>query len=107
VQLDTTVSPVSVHADRVLIVRVIENLLGNAVRYTPVHGTISVGSAITNDKVTIFISDNGPGIAAQDMPHLFELFYRGETSRNAITGGSGLGLAIAQQIMRAHHGDLS
>ncbi len=105
--LDAIDHPATVQADRVLILRVIENLLGNAVRYTPTHGRISVDCCILEDKVTFSVTDDGLGIAAQDLPHLFKPFYRGEPSRNTATGGSGLGLAIAQRIMRAHHGDLS
>ncbi|MEP7285375.1 MAG: HAMP domain-containing sensor histidine kinase [Chloroflexota bacterium] len=100
-------NPASVRADRILILRVIGNLLDNAVRYTAVQGNISVGYEVMEDKVTFFIADDGAGIAQQDMSHLFEPFYRGEPSRNATTGGSGLGLAIAQRIMQAHHGNLT
>jgi signal transduction histidine kinase len=53
------------------------------------------------------VADDGPGIAAHDLPHLFTPLYRGETSRNSQTGGTGLGLAIARRILRAHGGELT
>jgi signal transduction histidine kinase len=56
--------------------------------------------------VEVSVRDNGEGIQAQDIPHIFERFYRGEKSRNRGTGGAGLGLAIAQGIVRAHDGDI-
>jgi signal transduction histidine kinase len=100
-------TPVIVRVDQQLLLRMMENLLSNSIRHTPAHGHITVSYSVLIDQVRLCVADNGPGIAPQDLPHVFEPLYRGEASRSASTGGSGLGLAIAQRIMRAHHGDLS
>lgn len=92
--------------DAHLLERVIENLLDNALRYTPVGGEIAVRWHVRADRAAFTVTDTGPGIAPRDLPHLFEPLYRGEASRNRETGGAGLGLAIAQRILRAHGGDL-
>jgi len=60
----------------------------------------------TGASVEVIVSDTGEGIRAEDIPHIFERFYRGEKSRNRGTGGAGLGLAIARGIIRAHGGDI-
>ena len=85
----------------------IENLLDNALRHTPAEGTITIRYETSADRVAFTVADTGPGIAARDLPHLFEPLYRGEASRNRETGGAGLGLAIARRILRAHGGDLT
>jgi signal transduction histidine kinase len=92
--------------DAHLLERAVENLLGNALRYTPAGGTIGVGWHQEGDRIVFTVADTGPGIAPQDLPHLFEPLYRGESSRNRQTGGAGLGLAIARRALRAHGGDL-
>jgi signal transduction histidine kinase len=90
-----------------LLQRAITNLLENAVRYTPAGGEISVAWEAEGGQWRLTIADTGPGIAPEDLPHLFAPFYRGEASRNRATGGAGLGLAIAQRIIRAHGGALT
>jgi signal transduction histidine kinase len=104
--LDLPVRPCRGTGDAHLLTRAIENLLDNALRYTPGGGTISVTCADGPDAVTFSIADTGPGIPVHDLPHLFTPLYRGESSRNRRTGGAGLGLAIARRIVRAHGGDL-
>jgi signal transduction histidine kinase len=93
--------------DRRLLQRAFTNVLENAVRYTPAGGAISVAWGIEGGQWRFTVADGGPGIASEDLPHLFAPFYRGEASRNRATGGVGLGLAIAQRILRAHGGVLS
>ncbi|EFH83609.1 sensor histidine kinase [Ktedonobacter racemifer] len=101
-------SPSSLLAvDRRLLVRAIENLLENAIRYTPQRGSIAINWLRKPERFEFTIADTGPGIAPQDLPHVFKPLHRGETSRNRQTGGTGLGLTIAQQIFQAHGGDLS
>ena len=90
-----------------LLQRAFTNVLENAVRYTPAGGRLSVTWGAEGGQWRLSVADSGPGIAPDDLPHLFAPFYRGEASRNRATGGAGLGLAIAQRIMRAHGGALT
>ena len=86
--------------------RVLNNLLGNALRHTPAGGEVIVSARRVGGHIQIDVSDTGEGINPEDLPHVFERFYRGEKSRNRDTGGSGLGLAIARGIVRAHSGEI-
>ena len=86
--------------------RVLANLLGNALRHTPAGGTVQVQATRTAEKVLVEIADTGEGMDAEDLPHVFERFYRAEKSRSRATGGSGLGLAIAKGIVEAHGGQI-
>ncbi|HEU0113376.1 MAG TPA: HAMP domain-containing sensor histidine kinase, partial [Thermomicrobiales bacterium] len=90
-----------------LLTRAVENLLDNAVRYTPPAGEIAVDCECAGDDVRFSVRDDGPGIPPADLPHIFTPLYRGESSRNRRTGGAGLGLAIARRLLRAHGGDLT
>jgi signal transduction histidine kinase len=99
-------TPCPLLGDRALLERAVLNLLDNAVRHTPPGGRVCV-RWIQDDRQLVFqVADAGPGIAADDLPHLFTPLYRGEPSRNRHTGGAGLGLTIARRILRAHGGDL-
>jgi signal transduction histidine kinase len=100
-------APCSAEGDPHLLTRAVENLLDNALRFTPAGGTVRVTCHTTPGRVTFSIADTGPGIPPHDLPHLFTPLYRGETSRNRRTGGAGLGLTIARRILLAHGGDLS
>ena len=84
--------------------QVLLNLLDNALRHTPAGGTVRVSLHADAASFFVTITDNGPGIASEDVPHLFGRFYRGDRSRTRATGGTGLGLAIARQIVEAHGG---
>ena len=90
--------------DSAKIGRVLANLLGNALRHTPRGGTIEVRGWSEGGSVHVSVADSGPGISAEDLPHIFERFYRGEKSRSRSSGGSGLGLAISRGIVEAHGG---
>ena len=96
------VDPVSMDAQKIS--RVLANLVGNALRHTPAGGLVSVRATPTPGGVQVQVSDTGEGISADDLPHVFEQFYRGEKSRSRATGGAGLGLAIAKAIVEAHGG---
>ena len=97
----------TIAGDAHLLERAVENLLDNALRHTPAGGAITVRLARGAGSGHFTVADTGPGIAARDLPHLFEPLYRGEASRNRETGGAGLGLTIARRILRAHGGDLA
>ena len=91
-------------ADGQQVARVLSNLVSNALRHTPAGGEVQVSATRADQWVTVEVSDSGEGIAAADLPHVFDRFYRGEKSRSRATGGSGLGLAIAHSIVEAHGG---
>jgi signal transduction histidine kinase len=83
------------------------NLLGNAINYTPTGGKVTLScDEPDNKRVQVVIQDTGAGIAADDLPHIFERFFRGEKSRNREAGGSGLGLAITNEIVARHYGTI-
>ena len=84
--------------------QVLANLLSNAVRFTPEEGEIRVEVAYGEEGAEVRVTDTGPGIPQEDLPHLFERFYRGDRARTRASGGSGLGLAIAKQWVEAHGG---
>jgi signal transduction histidine kinase len=103
-QVDSDVDPVFM--DTQAIGRVLNNLIGNALRHTPLEGRVSVWVRRTGPQVEVTVSDTGEGIRADEIPHIFERFYRIEKSRNRERGGAGLGLAIARGIVRAHGGEI-
>ncbi len=87
--------------------RVFRNLIENAIRFTPAGGAIHVRAGVEHAAVVVAVSDTGSGIPAEDLPHVFDRFYRGEKSRSRegyVSGGAGLGLAIAKGIIEAHGG---
>ena len=100
------IDQVLVCGDQDRLKQVLVNLLGNAIKYTPAGGEILVGLGKAENKARLIISDNGPGIPAEDLPHIFERFYRGEKSRTRSKDGKGfgLGLSIAYWIVRNHRG---
>lgn len=95
-----------VYVDARQISRVLNNLIGNAIRHTPAGGNIKVHAYPARNGVVVEVTDSGEGIRPEDMPHIFDQFYRGERSRSRTTGGSGLGLAIARAIVEAHGGNI-
>ncbi len=90
--------------DRLMIQRAISNLLSNAIRHSPVGGHINLRVEQQVQTVSLTVSNPGPGIAACHLPHLFERFYRIDSSRTRAEGGTGLGLAIVRSIMSLHEG---
>jgi signal transduction histidine kinase len=98
----TSVLPdtVFVPMDERLVRRALENIVNNAIRYTPDGSVISLDTLLTVDAVRLVISDNGPGIDEADLPHVFEMFYRGSSSRRE--QGIGLGLAVVKRVIDWH-----
>jgi signal transduction histidine kinase len=89
--------------------RVLDNLVGNALRYTTEGGSIQLEASIQNDQVQVIVRDTGTGIPEKDLPHIFDRFYRGEKSRarnGDKSGGVGLGLAIVKGLVKAHGGEI-
>lgn len=98
-------------ADAQLFFQVLTNLLANAINYTPTGGSIwlQTETAVVNQQkwVTVSIIDNGPGITDEDLPHIFERFYRGQAAQQSKVPGTGLGLAICHEIMERHEGQIA
>ena len=104
-EIQNDLPPVWIDSDR--ITQVLNNLIGNALRYTPNDGTITVGVALApglTNTVQVFVTDTGPGIDPEDLPFVFDRFYRSDKSRSRASGGSGVGLAIVKQLVEAHGG---
>lgn len=99
--------PVQISGDAHLLTRAIENLLDNALRYTPKGGTVTVEISRRRGACQFAVADTGPGIPPDQMDQLFAPLYRGEDSRNRRTGGAGLGLTVARRILTAHGGSLT
>jgi len=87
--------------------QVLINLVSNAVRFSQPGGTIALGATRFQDRITVTVRDNGPGIPAEELPHIWERFHRVEKSRSRSLGGTGLGLAIARHIVEAHGGTVA
>ncbi|WP_329348575.1 sensor histidine kinase [Streptomyces sp. NBC_01261] len=93
--------------DSVRLRQVIGNLVSNAIRHTPPGGTVTLRAHSAVDHVTIEVADTGTGIPAEDLPRVFDRFWRAEKSRSRRTGGSGLGLAIVRRLTEAHGGTVT
>ncbi len=107
ITLNTTLADVPwVKMDAQRIAQVLRNLISNALRHTLDGGAVTVDCAFgaSADQVIVRVRDTGTGIAADEMPHVFERFWRGDKSRSRVGGGAGLGLAIAKQLIAAHGG---
>ena len=94
-------------ADAVRLRQVLGNLLANALRHTPAGGQIRLSARAEGEDVVLTLNDTGSGIPREDVPHVFERFYRTDRSRSRDTGGSGLGLAIARRLTDAHGGTIA
>ncbi|MCR3749740.1 sensor histidine kinase [Lentzea californiensis] len=100
-------TPVHVTADPVRLRQALGNLVANAVRYTPPGGEVVVKLFRWQDEAVLEVTDTGTGIAPDDVPHVFDRFWRADKSRSRRTGGSGLGLAITRHLVEAHGGTVS
>jgi signal transduction histidine kinase len=108
VSLDSVVpgEPVELRFDRERIVQLMTNLIGNGLKFTPRGGSVSVELADAEDGIAIEVRDTGPGIPGDELPHIFERFYRGTNTGDARASGSGLGLAIVRSIVEMHEGEI-
>ena len=100
---------VTVMADRTRLRQLFLNLVTNAIKYTPAGGKVDIGLGLHPDNVTFAVRDTGIGIAAADVPYIFERFWRADRVRSRMSerGGFGLGLAISQWIAQAHGGRIT
>ena len=96
-----------IYVDALKFSRAVINLVQNAINYTPVDGKITLRTGVEDNHVTLSITDNGIGIGEDDLPHIFERFYRADGARTSTTGGSGLGLPITKKIIEAHGGSIT
>ncbi|MDQ2673395.1 MAG: HAMP domain-containing histidine kinase [Chloroflexota bacterium] len=108
VSLDSIVpaEPVELRFDRERIVQLMNNLIGNSLKFTPRGGSVGVELTEADDIVTIEVRDTGPGIPVDELPHIFDRFYRGTNTGDARASGSGLGLAIVRSIVEMHDGEV-
>ncbi len=95
-----------VKADPDRLAQVVRNLLSNALRHTPGGGSVTVSASVEKKMIRVVVADTGDGIPADELPHLFDRFYRGDKSRARTSGGSGLGLAIAKTWVAAMGGEI-
>ncbi len=98
---------VHVTGDLVKLQQVVYNLTDNAVKYTPAGGAVRVELARSGKTAVVTVTDNGIGVPAKDVPHIFDRFYRVDKARSRETGGTGLGLAIVKQVVNLHGGEIS
>lgn len=99
-------SPVGILADRAMLERALSNLLENAIRYTPGGGQVTFGGEERNGRLAIFVADTGVGIDDDDLPHIFDQFFRAKRTQRKDMPGTGLGLAIVKKILEAHGSDV-
>jgi signal transduction histidine kinase len=107
IQVEVAPDLPQVEVDPGRIAQVLENLMSNALRYTPEGGQVFLSAGAAGNSVYLRVQDNGAGIPAEDLPYVFDRFYRADKSRRRHEGESGLGLAIAKSIVDAHDGTLS
>jgi len=99
--------PVEVEADPSRLKQVVVNLLDNAIKYTPERGDVSISVTQRDGHAVLEVADSGLGISANDLPHVFERFYRADKARSRQMGGTGLGLSIVRSICLAHGGQVT
>jgi len=106
-EVDPPAAAVSVYADISLIQRVLENLVGNALKHTPAGGTVSISVRRSAAAVAVSVQDTGPGIPPDALPHIFDRFYKADHDDTRDKRSTGLGLAIARRILELHSSEIS
>jgi two-component system, NtrC family, sensor histidine kinase GlrK len=104
VRLDVQVEDVTLVADRGKIRLILENLVSNAVKYSPKGGTIHIKAATASSSLIVDVADNGPGIPKEDRDHVFEAFYTGRAAKSTAVKGTGIGLSVVLEFVAAHGG---
>ncbi|WP_241242937.1 HAMP domain-containing sensor histidine kinase [Paenibacillus whitsoniae] len=107
IEMDVELDEVMITADEDLLSQVWTNLIHNAIKFAPQGGVVGVKLSSGENETIIRISNNGEPIAEEDLPHIFERFYKGDKSRNRTQGGNGLGLSIVKKIIDMHQGSVS
>ncbi|WP_058486934.1 ATP-binding protein [Defluviitalea phaphyphila] len=105
-QFNTNIKKLFINIDPDRIYQVFSNILSNAIKYSPEKASINIGVLDNEDNVRVFVKDTGIGISKEDLPRIFERFYRVDKARSRAMGGTGLGLAIAKEIMENHNGKI-
>ncbi len=101
-----SIAPVVIDGDRDKLRMTLDNIVSNAVKYSPPHGTIEIDVDSQQDLAVIEVGDGGPGVSAQDRAHIFDPFYQGSTSQGARQRGTGIGLTVARECVEAHGGSI-
>jgi diguanylate cyclase len=99
-------APIKVLGDRLRLLQVFDNLIGNASKYTLPGGQIDVGVAIEGAEVAVSIKDNGTGISREALPHIFELYVQDQHVEGVVSGGLGIGLSVVKELVAAHEGSV-
>jgi two-component system sensor histidine kinase BaeS len=106
IAFEQRLEPARLHGDAGRLEQVVDNLLSNALRYTDPGGRVVLGVRSEGTQHVIEVRDTGIGICAEDLPRVFDRFWRSDRSRSRATGGSGVGLAVVRELVRAHHGEV-
>jgi two-component system sensor histidine kinase GlrK len=104
IKLAIDVKPMTVRADEGKLKLVLENLVSNALKFTPDNGTIGIKARLQSSQLIIDVTDDGPGVAPEDAPRIFEAFYQGRRPQGGAVGGTGIGLSVVQECIQAHGG---
>ena len=104
IKLAIDVRPMVVRADEGKLKLVLENLVSNALKFTPDNGTIGIKARMQGPQLVMDVTDNGPGVAHEDAPRIFEAFYQGRRAQGGPVGGTGIGLSVVQECIQAHGG---
>jgi two-component system sensor histidine kinase GlrK len=106
IKLELDVAPIGVRADEGKLRLVLENLISNAIKFTPAKGTIAIRANIEGSDLVVEVADSGPGIATEDRGRIFEAFYQGRRLQGGPVGGTGIGLSVVHECVQAHGGSI-